>query len=66
MWKWLCKRIKCSSNCKFNEDIFDNDLLNLSLNQFELKNKDIIEITSILSRRGIKPTFSIDEKFTSV
>ena len=49
--KELIKKFSCNSNCKFNNDIFDSEILNDTLNQYTLKNKDIIKIGSILKKR---------------
>lgn len=50
----LCKHFKCNSTCAFNNDLFDFDLHNLSIGDFELKNKDILRIQNILKKREYK------------
>ena len=52
--KWILKRITCRSKCSFNNDEFDIDIFSLSLNDFKLKNKDMIRIGSILKKRNTK------------
>ena len=52
--KWILKRITCKSKCSFNNDEFDIDIFSLSLNDFKLKNKDMIRIGSILKKRNTK------------
>ena len=55
--KWLFKRSSCVSKCAFNDDEFSLDFYNKSFSDYELKNKDIIRISSILRKRGTKPSF---------
>tara|TARA_R110002072_G_scaffold127076_1_gene264177 strand:- start:4414 stop:4629 length:216 start_codon:yes stop_codon:yes gene_type:complete len=50
----LCKQFKCNSTCAFNNDLFDIEFHNLSMSDFELKNKDIIRIQNIFSKRELK------------
>ena len=50
--KWFCSKFNCKSSCTFNNDIFDLELSNKKLNDFKLKNKDLIIIHKILSKRG--------------
>ena len=57
--KWLLKRITCKSKCSFNNDEFDIDIFNLKLNEFQLKNKDMIRIGSILHKREKKGRLNI-------
>jgi len=54
LFKYLCERFNCKSNCSFNNDIFDLELNKLCLCNFELKNKDIITIHKILNKRKLK------------
>ena len=50
--KFICSKFNCKSSCTFNNDIFDLELSNKKLNDFKLKNKDLIIIHKILSKRG--------------
>lgn len=50
----LLKKLSCRSSCKFNEQTCDMDLQRLSLDQFELKYKDIEKLHRILSKRKRK------------
>ena len=52
--KWILKRITCKSNCSFNNDKFDIEIFSTNLNEFQLKNKDMIRIGSILRKREKK------------
>lgn len=51
--KWICKRFKCESSCMFNEEIFDIDKMNINLNNYQLKYKDIHKIHKILIKRKL-------------
>lgn len=55
--KWFIDKFSCKSSCRFNieEQVFDLNLHNLSLCDFDLKHKDILKIHKILQRRDIKP-----------
>jgi hypothetical protein len=55
--KYLLKKIKCTSKCSYNEELYDETLFTRNLNHYELKNKDIIKIGSILRKRSIKPHY---------
>jgi len=50
----LLKKFSCRSSCKFNEQMCDMDLQAMSLDQFDLKYKDILKIHRILSKRKRK------------
>ena len=58
----LCKHFKCNSACAYNNDLFDIDIHNLSMNQFELKNKDILRIQNILNKRELKQSNNSSNK----
>ena len=51
--KWLCRRFKCNSECIFNEEVVDIDKMNINLNNYELKYKDIHKIHKILIKRKL-------------
>ena len=62
-FKWICMRIKCKSTCSYNQDlVFDSDIYNRRLCDYELKYKDLIKINTILSKRDRKPTYPIYSK----
>ena len=61
MCKWILKRITCKSKCSFNNDEFDIDIFSLKLNDFQLKNKDMIRIGSILRKRDKKSRVNITD-----
>ena len=63
--KNILKKFSCKSSCKFNEQEFDINLFDLKLSNFELKNKDMLKISSILSKRNIKPNFPIRKIYTT-
>ena len=50
----LLKKFSCKSSCKFNEQPCNMDLHRLSLDQFDLKYKDIEKLHRILSKRQRK------------
>ena len=51
--KWIFKHFKCKSACAFNGDdeVFDSNILNSRMSEYELKHKDIIRIQTILNKR---------------
>ena len=51
--KWLLKKITCNSSCTYNieNEIYDNNVLGHTLNQYNLKLKDLKAIYKILSKR---------------
>ena len=49
--RWICKHFSCVSTCKFNDQEFNPEILTQALENFELKNKDLIRIGSILNKR---------------
>ena len=49
--KWILRLISCKSSCKFNEGVMDYEFNRASLDDFELKYKDIEKIHRILSKR---------------
>ena len=51
--KWFCSKIICTSNCSFNNEIFDIEFYNQKLSDYKLKNKDLIVIQKILNKRGL-------------
>ena len=54
--KWLINKFSCKSSCRFNieDQVFDIDIHKLSLDNFDLKHKDILKIHKILHKREIK------------
>ncbi len=54
--KWLISKFSCKSSCRFNieDQVFDIDIHKLSLDNFDLKHKDILKIHKILHKREIK------------
>jgi hypothetical protein len=57
--KWLIQKFSCQSSCKFNieDQMFDMKLHTMSLENFDLKHKDILKIHRILNKRDIKVSF---------
>jgi len=56
------KLFSCKSTCSFNEEPVDLNLNRMSLNQFELKYKDLEKLHRILSKRKrIQPSSKIEE-----
>jgi len=53
LFKWFCSKIICTSNCSFNNEIFDIEFYNQKLSDYKLKNKDLIVIQKILNKRGL-------------
>jgi len=53
LFKYICNKFKCTSQCTFNNELFDIDLHKLSLSNFELKNKDMVIIHRILNKRKL-------------
>jgi len=51
--KKILKMFSCESSCKFNNQEFDYNLHCRPLCEFKLKNKDILTINKILSKRQI-------------
>ena len=51
--KWILKKFKCESKCMYNidEEQFDNNVLGHTLNQYQLKMKDLKRILKILNKR---------------
>jgi len=49
--KSCLKMFSCKSSCKFNDGVMDYDLNTHSLNDYELKYKDMEKIHRILSKR---------------
>ena len=52
--KTCMKLFSCKSSCKFNEGVMDYDFNRASLDDFELKYKDVERIHRILSKRKRK------------
>ena len=52
--KWILKKIRCSSQCTYNEQLYDETILTRPLHMYELKNKDLLKIGYILNKRSIK------------
>lgn len=61
--KSLLKKFKCESKCSYNieEQLFDQNILNQKLSNYELKHKDILKIAYILNKRERKPTFPMEQ-----
>ena len=53
--KWILKKIRCTSQCTYNEQLYDETILTRPLHMYELKNKDLLKIGYILNKRSIKP-----------
>ena len=53
--KTLLKMFSCKSKCSFNNQEYDFNFGELKLKDFELKNKDMVRIGSILNKRNRKP-----------
>ncbi len=51
--KWIAKKFKCESKCMYNieDELFDNNILDHTLNQYSLKMKDMKRILKILNKR---------------
>jgi len=59
-FKWCLKLFTCKSSCSFNEEMYNENLNRLSLNEFELKHKDIKTIHRILTKRKTKTKEKIE------
>ena len=55
--KWFCRRFKCMSDCAFNVEDFDTDLLDIDLSQYQLKVGDLIQIEKIAKKRPSVHTY---------
>ena len=51
--KWILKKFRCNSSCTYNieNEIYDNNVLGHTLNQYSLKLKDLKKIYRILNKR---------------
>ena len=49
--KFCLSMFSCKSSCKFNDNLMDHDLNRHSLDDYELKYKDMEKIHRILSKR---------------
>tara|TARA_R110000868_G_scaffold52579_1_gene165923 strand:+ start:910 stop:1128 length:219 start_codon:yes stop_codon:yes gene_type:complete len=49
--KWLCALFKCESKCIFNVDSLPDDMLDIDLSQYTLKEKDYKAIYKIMLKR---------------
>lgn len=51
--KWILKKFRCNSSCTYNieNEIYDNNILGHTLNQYSLKLKDLKKIYRILNKR---------------
>ena len=51
--KWILKKFTCNSSCTYNieNEIYDNNVLGHTLNQYSLKLKDLKKIYRILNKR---------------
>ena len=52
--KYILKKLSCKSSCSYNNSEFDLNHLHRSLNNYQLKNKDIEKILKILIKRKLK------------
>tara|TARA_R110002167_G_scaffold69880_6_gene196831 strand:- start:226 stop:444 length:219 start_codon:yes stop_codon:yes gene_type:complete len=52
IFKWLCKRFSCKSNCTFNPEDCDTDLLSMDLSQYVLKIDDLKVLQKIRNKRA--------------
>jgi hypothetical protein len=51
--KYLCSKFSCKSSCKFNNELFDSSHLAMSLDNYDLKMKDVKRILRILNKRAL-------------
>jgi len=51
--KWICSKFFCTSNCSFNNELFDIEFSNQKISDYKLKNKDLMVIHKILNKRGL-------------
>jgi len=51
--KWICSKFICTSNCSFNNELFDIEFSNQKISDYKLKNKDLMVIHKILTKRGL-------------
>tara|TARA_R110002153_G_scaffold169258_1_gene322083 strand:- start:331 stop:534 length:204 start_codon:yes stop_codon:yes gene_type:complete len=51
--KWICSKFICTSNCSFNNELFDIEFSNQKISDYKLKNKDLMVIHKILNKRGL-------------
>ena len=51
--KWICSKFICTSNCSFNNELFDIEFSNQKISDFKLKNKDLMVIHKILTKTGL-------------
>ena len=64
--KWICSKFICTSNCSFNNEIFDISFYNQKLIDYKLKNKDLMVIHKILNKRGLVEIINNDNNGTEV
>ena len=60
--KWLCSKFSCKSSCRFNNELFDSSHLGMTLDNYDLKMKDVKKILRILNKRA----FSNNTNTTSI
>tara|TARA_R110001632_G_scaffold40800_4_gene102363 strand:+ start:1598 stop:1834 length:237 start_codon:yes stop_codon:yes gene_type:complete len=54
--KWLISKFSCKSDCQFNTDDLPDDFLDIDLNQYRLKKKDLQAVFKIMNKRPSKNT----------
>jgi len=66
--KMFCEKFTCNSKCSFNDENFDFEIHNTKINDYILKNKDVMRIQRILSKRkkSIKPTNNSNNVLTEI
>lgn len=52
IFKWICNKFSCTSNCTFNPEDCDADLLNMDLSQYVLKIDDLKVLQKIRNKRA--------------
>lgn len=57
LFKWLCALFGCESKCVFNKEALPDDFLDIDLNQYSLKEKDLKAIYKIMVKRPSKHTY---------
>jgi len=54
--KWIISKFRCHSDCNFNTDDLPDDFLDIDLNQYRLKKKDLLAVFKIMTKRPSKAT----------
>ena len=60
--KKLCDKFSCKSNCTFNPDDCDKDLLDMDLRQYKLKDEDLRVLQKIRTHRPSKHNYTHTNK----